>query len=181
MAEDLMHYDLLVEDALRGVVRAALARVAEDGLPSMHHFYVGFRTGAPGVDIPDYLRQNFPEEMTIVLQHRFWGLEVAEDSFEVTLSFNKRQERLKIPFSALTSFLDPSVQFGLQFQHGGQPDRSLVDPSVKDSSLVPASVERPVTVAQEDGTPDAGDKRNVDEDADEAGANIVALDNFRKK
>lgn len=171
MADDLMHYDLMVEDALRGVVRAALTRVSEEGLPGMHHFYVGFRTGAPGVEIPDYLRQNFPEEMTIVLQHRFWGLEVAEDAFEVTLSFNKRQERLKIPFSALSSFLDPSVQFGLQFQHGSQPD----------PSLMPVPVDTPPMVAQEDAEPDSDDTDKAAEDADGDGANIVALDTFRKK
>lgn len=166
-----MHYDLLVEDALRGVVRAALSKVAEDGLPGMHHFYIGFRTGAPGVEIPDYLRQTFPDEMTIVLQHRFWGLEVTDDAFEVTLSFNKRQERLKIPFSALSSFLDPSVQFGLQFQHGAKSD----------ASLVPVPVETPSSLAQEDSVPPTGEEDKSGEDSNAASANIVALDTFRKK
>lgn len=167
MAEDLMQYDLLVEDALRGVVRAALSRAAEDGLPGAHHLYIGFRTGAPGVDIPEYLKQNFPDEMTIVLQHRFWGLEVTDDWFEVTLSFNKRQERLQIPYAALTSFFDPSVQFGLQFQaRAGQ----------QGGALVPMPAE-----PQDSGEEETTDLEKPAEESAEGGAEIVALDTFRKK
>ena len=113
---DRLHYDLLVEDALRGVVRRVLADVASNGLPGAHHFYVSFKTSEPGVMIPDYLRAKYPEDMTIVLQHRYWGLEIADDAFEVTVSFNRQNERLRVPFAALTAFVDPSVRFGLQFE-----------------------------------------------------------------
>ena len=117
MGRDLLRYDKMIEDALRGVVRQSLAQVAKSqSFPADHHFYLTFRTGRPGVVMPDYLRAQYPEDMTIVLQHQFWGLEVGAEAFEVTLSFNKTKERLRIPFTALTSFVDPSVQFGLEFK-----------------------------------------------------------------
>lgn len=116
MGRDLLRYDKMVEDALRGVVRQSLAQVAKSGFPGNHHFYLTFRTNFPGVDIPEYLRTQYPEEMTIVLQYQFWGLEVGDRAFEVTLSFNKVHERLRIPYAALTGFVDPAVQFGLQFK-----------------------------------------------------------------
>src|SRR5262249_52138154 len=115
MTKDFMSYKELMDRALRGVVREALGRVAKTGLPGSHHIYVTFRTRSPGVELADRLRQRFPDDMTIVLQHQFWGLEVGEDHFAVTLSFNKLHERLVIPFAAITSFVDPAVQFGLQF------------------------------------------------------------------
>jgi uncharacterized protein len=116
MAQDLFDYPVMVETALRGVVREALARTAREGLRSAHHFYVSFRTGAAGVVLPDYLLAKYPEEMTIVLQNQFWGLEVRDQDFSVTLSFQNRPEQLTIPFAAVTSFADPSVKFGLQFE-----------------------------------------------------------------
>ena len=116
-----MNYKELMDRALRGVVREALTRVAKSGLPGSHHLYITFRTHASGVELAERLRQRFPDDMTIVLQHQFWGLEVGEDRFEVTLSFNKLQERLVIPFAAITSFVDPAVQFGLQFVPGVAP------------------------------------------------------------
>ncbi len=109
MTSDGLRYDALVEDALRDVLRRALAYVAERGLPGDHHFYITFRTGHPGVDIPEHLRTRFPNEMTIVLQHQFWGLDVGEDAVGVTLTFSDVPERLTIPFAAVTSFADPSV------------------------------------------------------------------------
>jgi len=115
MPQDLFDYDKMVETALRGVVREALQRTARDGLRGSHHFYIAFRTGMPGVVLPDYLREQFPDEMTIVLQHQFWGLETSAEAFSVGLSFQSKIERLTIPFAALTGFADPSVQFGLQF------------------------------------------------------------------
>ena len=175
MADDLMHYDRLVENALLHVVRGALSKAAEEGIPGSHHFYIGFRTGAPDVDIPEYLRQNFPEEMTIVLQHRFWGLEVAEDAFEVTLSFNKRQERLHIPFAALTSFFDPSVQFGLQFQQTGDREGGALVP-VADDTAQPGESDIEQTV-----DPETEAVAETEQEPVEPGANIVALDTFRKK
>ena len=112
---DRFQYDALVDDALRSVVRRVLTQVAEKGLPGSHHFYISFRSTDPGVELPEYLRAKYPEEMTIVLQHQYWDLILGPDSFEVTVSFNKQQERIKVPFAALSAFVDPSVRFGLQF------------------------------------------------------------------
>ena len=115
MVQDLFDYPQMVETALRGVVREALTRTAREGLRGAHHFYVSFRTDVPGVVLPEYLLDKYPEEMTIVLQHQFWGLEVGDQEFFVSLSFQNRPEQLTIPFAAVTSFADPSVKFGLQF------------------------------------------------------------------
>lgn len=116
MSEDLMDYPALVERAMRGVVRETLIRVARDGLPGAHHLYITFRTRDEGVDIADRLIAQYPDEMTIVLQYQFWGLEVGEDAFEITLSFSGKNERLFIPFRSVVGFADPSVNFGLQFK-----------------------------------------------------------------
>lgn len=116
MARDTLHYDGMVENALRGVVRQSLSIAAEQGLPGNHHFYLTFRTTFPGVEIAERLRAQYPSEMTVVLQHQYWGLEAADDYFVVSLSFSNIPERLKVPYAALVSFVDPSVKFGLQFQ-----------------------------------------------------------------
>jgi len=116
MVEDKLRYDRMLERALRGVVREALAHTAEHGLSGDHHFYLTFTTGFPGVVIPEHLRQRYPEEMTIVIQYQFYGLEVDDEQVSVTLSFNRTQERLTVPFAAITTFADPSVSFALQFQ-----------------------------------------------------------------
>lgn len=116
MTKDLIRYDLLVQDALKGVVRKVLGDAARDGLSGDHHFYVSFRTDFPGVRLSARMREKYPQEMTIVLQHQFWDLGVTEHSFEVGLSFSGIPERLLIPFDALTGFFDPSVQFGLKFE-----------------------------------------------------------------
>src|SRR5215469_17375335 len=115
MPQDLFHYDKMVESALRGVIRDALTRVAQDGLRSAHHFYIGFGTTAPGVVIPPRLLERFPTEITIVLQHQFWDLEVGDEAFSVSLSFDKQVEQLTVPFAAIKSFADPSVEFALAF------------------------------------------------------------------
>ena len=115
MATDLIRYDLLVQEALRGVVRNVLSETAKNGLQGDHHFFITFRTTAPGLRLSNRMRERYPEEMTIILQHQFWDLAVTDHAFEVGLSFNKAAERLLIPFSAITSFVDPSVQFGLKF------------------------------------------------------------------
>src|SRR4029077_7551540 len=114
MAQDHFDYPKMVETALRSIVRQALARAQREGLRGAHHFYVSFRTGAPGVAIPDYLRTKYPEEMTIVLQHQFSGLDVRDQDFSVTLSFQNRPEQLTVPFAAVASFADPSVNFFLR-------------------------------------------------------------------
>jgi hypothetical protein len=116
-AEREIDYEALVRGAMRGVVRTVLARVAKFGsLPGEHHFYIAFRTAAPGVSISKRLKEKYPEEMTIVLQHRFWGLIVKDDYFEVNLTFDSIPERLVVPFDAIKVFFDPSVPYGLQFE-----------------------------------------------------------------
>src|SRR5271156_1315347 len=122
MTDDLLRYDLMIEAALRDVVRETLANVAKNGLPGDHHFYITFLTHFPGVEIPEYLKKQYPEEMTIVLQYQFFGLKLDEDSFSVMLSFNNVKERLHIPLEAITTFADPSVNFALQFQTGAADD-----------------------------------------------------------
>lgn len=117
MTTDHIRYDNLIETALREVVHQAMAKVVQTGLPGEHHFYISFLTHAPGVDIPGYLCEKYPEEMTIVLQHQFFGLTVTEEGFSVMLSFNNVRERLTIPFTAITTFADPAVNFALQFQN----------------------------------------------------------------
>ncbi|CAA9539054.1 MAG: FIG00636645: hypothetical protein [uncultured Sphingosinicella sp.] len=115
--DSLIPYDEIVQEALRAVVGRVLGEVETTGrLPGEHHFYITFKTGAPGVDIPRHLSERFPDEMTIVIQNRFWDLKVAEDGFEVGLSFNQAPAKLVIPFAAITGFVDPAVNFALQFQ-----------------------------------------------------------------
>lgn len=117
MTEDQIGYAELIDNAMRGVVRQTLLRIEEHGLPGEHHCYISFKTHFPGVAIADYLRERYPDEMTIVLQHQYWDLEINEDGFRVSLSFNRTKEPLVIPYDALTAFADPSIKFGLQFQH----------------------------------------------------------------
>ncbi len=167
-----MEYNKMVEKALRGVVRDALEVAAERGLHGNHHFYISFDTRAPGVDIPEYLKQRYSDEMTIVLQHQFWGLEFDDTAFEVTLSFNKVHERLHIPFAAITAFADPSVQFGLQFRlDGGMGEQALdglttPNPPGDGEAMLPAVTDAP------------GD---TDEDGGEKTGQVITLDSFRKK
>ena len=115
MPSDNIRYDLLTQDALRGVIRTVLTNAAAKGLPGDHHFFITFDTRAEGVRMSPRLKASYPEEMTIVLQHQFWDLAVAEEDFEVGLAFNGIRERLHVPLKAVKAFLDPSVQFGLQF------------------------------------------------------------------
>ncbi len=118
-AGTMIDYEALTQDALRGVVRAVLSRAAKSGLPGDHHFYISFHTLAPGVTLSKRLREKYPSEMTIVLQHRFWDLSVTDDRFDVKLTFDGVPERIIVPFSALKVFFDPSVRYGMQF---GEPD-----------------------------------------------------------
>ena len=174
MPKDLMDYNRMVETALRNVVRQALERARDEGLPGAHHFYLSFQTEDPGVVLADHLRAKYPDEMTIVIQHQFWGLEVEDDVFEITLSFNKVHERLRVPFRALTGFFDPSVQFGLQFQPAVGADGNVAKP--------PAVVPQPGLPVASPETPaeDESDKPAADETAED-GSKVVALDQFRKK
>lgn len=115
MAKDMIRYDVLAQEALRGMLRKLLVEVSQTGLPGEHHFFITFSTTAAGVRVSNRLKSQYPEEMTIVLQHQFWDLVVGEQSFEIGLSFNAIPERLHVPFAAIKAFYDPSVQFGLQF------------------------------------------------------------------
>ncbi|HEY8189287.1 MAG TPA: ClpXP protease specificity-enhancing factor SspB [Micavibrio sp.] len=120
--QDVLRYDKMVEGALRGVVRQAIQEVMKDGLPGDHHFYITFMTDFPGVQIPDYLRERYPGEMTIVLQYQFYDLMVDAEKMGVTLSFNNVPEKLVVPLAAISIFADPSVNFALQFQPMGEDD-----------------------------------------------------------
>jgi hypothetical protein len=170
MAKDELGYDRIVERQLRGVAREVLAQVASQGLPGDHHFYITFRTDFPGVSIGPALKAQFPKEITIVLQHQFWGLEVTDEAFAVTLSFSGKHERLHVPFEALISFTDPSVKFGLQFElKSQQVELQPSDkPETKDEAPValPKKTEAKAEDANGDGTKPA---------------TVIALDTFRKK
>lgn len=170
--DDTLRYDRMVENALRGVVRQAVNEVKEKGLPGDHHFYITFMTDYPGVQIPDYLRERYPGEMTIVLQYQFTDLGVDKDRVMVTLSFNNIPEQLIIPLSAITIFADPSVNFALQFQPLG--DTSADDDDGMDSG--------------DDGDktppPKGSKKKSSKADKADEGAKtgeVVSLDQFRKK
>jgi len=181
---DRFHYDALVDDALRSVVRSVLTQVAEKGLPGSHHFYISFRSTDPGVELPEYLRAKYPEEMTIVLQHQYWDLIIGDTSFEVTVSFNKQQERIKVPFTALSAFVDPSVRFGLQFD---RRDKAAGD-RPEDATAVPTSLPTPekrpraATPADQEAQPET-DAATAEADAkpEDAASKVVKLDSFRKK
>jgi hypothetical protein len=149
--DSLIPYDEIVQEALRAVVGRVLGQVAAGGgtLPGTHHFYITFKTGAPGVDIPQRLRERFPDEMTIVLQNKFWDLKVEEDLFSVGLSFNQIPSTLVIPFSAITAFVDPAVDFGLQFQAVVDDEAEPVEPAENDS---PEQVDKPAVERNEDGS-----------------------------
>ncbi len=169
MAETWLRYDRMVEDALRSVVRKALSEAGQRGLPGDHHFYITFHTERPGVGIADWLRQQYPQEMTIILQHQFWDLMVDEERFAVTLSFGGRHERLTVPLEAVTRFADPSVKFGLQFEATEDEDEAEGKPR----ATVTAKPERPREVPALLTSEAASESPKSGE--------VVALDSFRKK
>ena len=162
--ESLIPYDAFVQDALRRAVADILSNVAVAGLPGAHHFFIGFRTRHPGVVLPPALLERYPEEMTIVLQHRFWDLKVDDEQFEVGISFNQVPTRIVVPFAALVSFVDPSVGFGLQFQSSGEED---------DDAAAPDGAAGPAPVSDGEGPPEDLPPKG--------GATVVSLDKFRKK
>ncbi len=172
MATDHIRYDVLARDALRGVLRRVLIDAAEHGLPGDHHFYITFLTKADGVKLSPRLLAQHPEEMTIILQHQFWDLVVTEDRFEVGLSFSGIPERLVVPFSAIKSFLDPSVQFGLQFEAGD----AAADAPIAGMPAAPA----PAAIAASATDTDSADDDEPPSRPSE-GAEVVRLDRFRKK
>jgi hypothetical protein len=183
---DRFHYDALVDDALRSVVRRVLTQVAESGLPGSHHFYISFRSGDPGVELPEYLRAKYPEEMTIVLQHQYWDLILHDDSFEVTVSFNKQQERIKVPFAALSAFVDPSVRFGLQFDRrdkaGEKPEGGTAPADTAEPTPLPVPEKRPPAPAEGADAPASAEASAEDAaKPQDAASKVVKLDSFRKK
>ncbi len=178
MAEDLIRYDILAQEALRGVMRKVLMEVARTGLPGNHHFFITFLTGAPGVRVSTRLRERYPEQMTIVLQFQYWDLKVTDTGFEVGLSFSDIPERLEIPFSAVRGFYDPSVNFELEFDVKAEPAAALVEEAAPESTKLPSPPKKaeprrkpPVRPAEEAAA----------EPAAKSGAEVVSLDAFRKK
>jgi uncharacterized protein len=164
---DHIRYDVLAQEAMRGVLRRVMSDAARQGLPGDHHFYITFLTQAPGIKLSPRLMEQYPQEMTIILQHQFWDLVVTEDRFEVGLSFGGVPERLVVPFNAIKSFLDPSVQFGLQFNIG-EPAAPVSEKAP--TALAPAPAEQQAAEPKADGETKPAD-----------GAEVVRLDRFRKK
>jgi len=191
MAVDHIRYDLLAQDALRGVVRTVLIDAASKGLPGEHHFYITFDTRAQDVRLSPRMQAQYPEEMTVVLQHQFWDLVVTDDGFEVGLSFGGVPERLAVPFAAITGFFDPSVQFGLQFQdiEEGATDTGEAQGAAAETAKAPARAPAEHNSARSGSptvlpTPANPPPPTPGDDPDKpagGSAEVVRLDRFRKK
>jgi hypothetical protein len=190
MTADLIRYDLLVQDALRGAVRKVLSDVARDGVPGEHHFYIGFRTHARGVRLSSRMRERYPDEMTIVLQHQFWDLSVGEQAFEVGLSFQNIPEMLLIPFDAVTRFADPSVGFELQFavedEAAGVGDTGSSPPQTAPSSVLEplaqaSPLPEPSTAKQTKKASEAAKAEGAAAKPEIGEPKVVSIDAFRKK
>jgi len=202
---DHIRYDLLTQQALRSVVRSVLSDTAKKGLPGDHHFYISFETRAEGVRLSDRLRAQYPEDMTIILQHQFWDLAVTDQGFEVGMSFGGVPEKLYVPFAAVTGFFDPSVQFGLQFEEVDDdqaPEVSAKDGGTKIATAPKISAAEKAASAKDDtatrkpvlppvnstsSVPSIGPAsteepgNNPDPDKPSGGGEVVRLDRFRKK
>ena len=188
---DQIRYDLLTQQALRGVVRSVLADTAKKGLPGEHHFYISFDTRADGVRMSDRLRAQYPDEMTVILQHQFWDLKVSEEDFEVGLSFGGVPERLAVPFEAINGFFDPSVEFGLQFEEVTEGEErpapaNVQEPPATKKKRLPGSP--PAVAAVPEVTPPSRPaaaapttKREKPDKPPSGGGEVVRLDRFRKK
>lgn len=192
--EDLIRYDVLTQEALRGVIRKVLQEVASSGLPGEHHFFITFRTDHPSVRLSTRMRERYPEEMTIVIQHSFWDLKITDTYFEIDLSFDDILERLRIPFSSLKGFFDPHVKFGVQFDADyleaangdvevvfeNNDDSGEVEnlPQIAQTREITKSTQKPNSKNKKDDK--AEDTKNS-EQATSEGAEIVSLDQFRKK
>ena len=183
MSEILINYDELVQEALRSVVKTVLKNVEKDGLPGEHHFYIAFKTHAEGVEISPHLKSRYPDEMTIVLQHRYWGLKIDEDQFEIGLSFNQKPELLVIPYAAIVGFVDPSVSFALQFNEDSEEQS---EDALEFEADADAINEVTIELANEESAQATQKtkkktKKNT-KDNDESGvSNVVTLDAFRNK
>jgi hypothetical protein len=189
MATDLIRYDLLVQDALRGVVRKVLSDAARDGLPGDHHFSITFLTHAPGVRLSSRMREQYPEEMTIILQHQFWDLSVTEHAFEVGLSFRNVPEMLLIPFDALTGFYDASVPFGMKFElqdetleAGANDMGTLPSDGAGGESLKPQPQRLERQASDLAASPDLREHPQARVELETANADkVISIDAFRKK
>lgn len=187
MTEDILRYDILVQNALRGVIRKVLSEIDKTGLPGNHHFFITFMTGAPGVKVSNRVREQYPDQMTIVLQHQFWELEIDETGFGIGLSFSDVPEKLYIPYAAIRGFYDPSVNFELEFDVEQAEDSAEED----GSELIVSDTDDEKVVKSEDETTSKGgstpkEVENEDSEADdpeseEASADVVSLDAFRNK
>ena len=170
MGQDHIRYDILAQDALRGVIRKVLTEIAATGhLPGDHHFFITFLTGAPGVRISQHLKAKYAEQMTIVIQHQFWDLKVTESLFEIGLSFSDTPEKLVIPFNAIRGFYDPSVNFELEFDVAAIDEE---DEGAEITAYPGAPIEKPAESAADAKPTDDGNK---------PGGSVVSLDSFRKK
>ena len=179
MAVDHIRYDILAQEALRGMLRRVLLDTAKNGLPGEHHFYISFDTRAEGVQLSSRMLEQYPKEMTIVLQHQFWDLEVTDTGFEVGLSFAGVPERLAVPFAAIKGFFDPSVQFGLQFEEvaDAAAEGSLQAEPQEHKAIAPAVAAVPMPANSEP----ARTASDTEPDKPAAGGEVVQLDRFRKK
>lgn len=178
MSDYVLRYDRMVETALRNVVKETLNQVARDGLPAEHHFYITFDTSDERVEIPDYLHKRYPSEMTIVLQHQFYGLKIEEDRFSVTLSFNNSPERLVVPFDAIRIFADPSVSFALQFE---TPFEDMEDDPSLNAALDSAIPSEPSRLSEKLSRKAAKNADSDEDSEEEKRGEIVSLAAFRKK
>jgi uncharacterized protein len=184
MATDLIRYDLLVQDALRSVVRKVLADAARNGLAGEHHFNIAFKTHAPGVVAPAAVKQRFPDEMSIILQHEFWDLVVREDAFEVSLNFSRRPERLTVPFDSITGFSDPSVPFGFKLEPRVSEPAASPAPVVEEKAAAPRAVPAKPAQVKPPAQPASAPKsaQNAEKPAAPPGeTKVVSIDAFRKK
>jgi hypothetical protein len=194
MATDHIRYDLLAQDALRGLVRKVLSDTAKSGLPGEHHFSISFRTDAEGVRMSPRLREQFPQEMTVILQYQFWDLKVTDTAFEVGLSFGGVPEKLSVPFAAIKSFFDPAVQFGLQFETI-EADAAGTQPTAAPGEVKPANpAEATAAPAQPEPKPaeprpaeaksaetKSAETKSAETISDRPTGEVVRLDRFRKK
>jgi hypothetical protein len=178
MPVDLIRYDLLAQEALRGVVRRVIADAAKNGLPGDHHFFITFDTTKPGIKMSPRLHAHHPEELTIVLQHQFWDLAVSDESFEVRLSFKGIPERLVVPFDAIKAFFDPSVKFGVQFDSADAVGEEAAVKTRESSALPAAAPSEPIGEEAEIAPADVTDE---EPEPPPAGGEVVRLDRFRKK
>jgi uncharacterized protein len=192
MPQDMIRYDILAQEALRGVIRKVLGEVAKAGLPGNHHFFVTFLTGAPGVRISTRLHEKYPEQMTIVLQHQFWDMQVTDTHLEVGLSFGDVPERLVVPFSAIRGFYDPSVNFELEFdveveETVGDNDQGITSIAPTETADGPklastsAKPKPPAKPAKKPAKPSGKSEAGADDSGEKASASVVSLDSFRKK